>query len=88
MRDSVPSARYSSVCNVLHLWSISLIATYRVSTDSVMQYNRYMQNAGSHLKQTTYVNYKYIRIYNYVHVHSISMQDTKNTINNTISKLN
>ena len=25
MRDSVPSARYSSICNVLRLWSISLI---------------------------------------------------------------
>ena len=31
MRDSVPSARYSSVCNVLRQWSISLIPTYRVS---------------------------------------------------------
>ena len=30
MRDSVPSARYSSVCNVLRLWSILLIPTYRV----------------------------------------------------------
>ena len=30
MRDSVPSARYSSGCNVLRLWSISLIPTYRV----------------------------------------------------------
>ena len=30
MRDSVPSASYSSVCNVLRLWSISLIPTYRV----------------------------------------------------------
>ena len=30
MRDSVPSARYSSVCNVLRLWRISLIPTYRV----------------------------------------------------------
>ena len=30
MRDSVPNARYSSVCNVLHQWSISLIPTYRV----------------------------------------------------------
>ena len=44
MRDSVPSARYSSVCNVLLQWSISLIPTYRVrvyghylieSTDSI-----------------------------------------------------
>ena len=30
MRDSVPSASYSSVCNVLRQWSISLIPTYRV----------------------------------------------------------
>ena len=30
MRDSVPSVRYSSICNVLHLWRISLIPTYRV----------------------------------------------------------
>ena len=30
MRDSVPSARYSPVCNVLRLWRISLIPTYRV----------------------------------------------------------
>ena len=30
MRDSVPSARYSSICNVLHQWSISLIPTYTV----------------------------------------------------------
>ena len=30
MRDSVPNARYSSVCNVLRQWSISLIPTYRV----------------------------------------------------------
>ena len=30
MCDSVPSARYSSVCNVLRLCRISLIPTYRV----------------------------------------------------------
>ena len=30
MRDSVPTARYSSVRNVLRLWSISLIPTDRV----------------------------------------------------------
>ena len=37
MRDSVPSARYSSVCNVLRLWRISLIPTYNIeSTDSMI----------------------------------------------------
>ena len=30
MRDSVPNAIYSSVCNVLRLWRILLIPTYRV----------------------------------------------------------
>ena len=30
IRDSVPSARYSSVCNVLRLWNILLIPTYRI----------------------------------------------------------
>ena len=30
MRDSVPSARYSPVCNVLRQWKTSLIPIYRV----------------------------------------------------------
>ena len=30
MRDSVPSPRYSPVCNVLRQWKTSLIPTYRV----------------------------------------------------------
>ena len=30
MRDSVPSVRYSPVCNVLRQWKILLIPTYRV----------------------------------------------------------
>ena len=30
MRDSVPSARYSPICNVLRQWKTSLIPTYRV----------------------------------------------------------
>ena len=39
-RDSVPSARYSSVCNVLRQWRIWIIPTYRVvdsmTTDSMI----------------------------------------------------
>ena len=31
-RDSVPSARYSSVCNALRQWRISLIPTYSLQT--------------------------------------------------------
>ena len=30
MRDSVPSARYSPICNVLRQWKTSLIPIYRV----------------------------------------------------------
>ena len=41
MRDSVPSASYSSVCNVLRQWNISLIPTYRVYQlyDNVVLFN-------------------------------------------------
>ena len=34
MHDSVPSSSYSSVCNVLGQWNISLIPTYRVLEQS------------------------------------------------------
>ena len=30
MRESVPSARYSSICNVLRQWKTSFIPIYRV----------------------------------------------------------
>ena len=30
MRDSLPSARYSPICNVLRQWKTSLIPIYRV----------------------------------------------------------
>ena len=30
MRESVPTSRYSPVCNVLRQWKTSLILTYRV----------------------------------------------------------
>ena len=30
MRESVPTAKYSPVCNVLRQWKTSLILTYRV----------------------------------------------------------
>ena len=32
MRESVPSARYSHVCNVLRQWKTSLILTYSIDT--------------------------------------------------------
>ena len=41
MPDSVPSASYSSVCNVLRQWRISIIPTYRVNRpcDTLRYYN-------------------------------------------------
>ena len=36
MRDSLPSARYSPICNVLRQWKTSLIPIYRVYTDSMI----------------------------------------------------
>ena len=36
MRESVPTARYSPVCNVLRQWKTSLILTYIESTDSMI----------------------------------------------------
>ena len=41
MRDSVPSARYIHICNVLHLWRIWLIPTYKVYRlyDSLASYS-------------------------------------------------
>ena len=61
MCDSVPSARYSSVCNVLRLWRISLIPTYRV----YRLYDKYVQKAGEpendagFLKHNSQLNYSY-----------------------------
>ena len=41
MRDSVPSPRYSPVCNVLRQWKTSLIPTYhRVGIDSISRDER------------------------------------------------
>ena len=36
MRESVPSPRYSPVCNVLRQWKTSFIPTYRVGIDSMI----------------------------------------------------
>ena len=47
MHDSVPSARYSPVCNVLCLWIIWLIPTYRVYPlyDSTLMLSQYVNDA-------------------------------------------
>ena len=43
MRGSVPSARYSSMCNVLRQWKTSLIPIYRVYRLSD-NYNKYKKH--------------------------------------------
>ena len=47
MHDSVPSARYSPVCNVLCLWRIWSIPTYRVYQlyDSTLMLSQYVNDA-------------------------------------------
>ena len=51
MRDSVPSASYSSVCNVLRQWNISLIE----STDSMI-----MSHSCPNLVSTSFLYNPYI----------------------------
>ena len=58
MRDSVLSMRYSSVCNVLCLWSISLIPTYRV-------YRLY----DIRLHQIQFLEMYYLKIYGHTYKH-------------------
>ena len=56
--DSVPSVRYSSVCNVLRLWNISLIPTYRVYLhyDTRKRYSVGRANASStYIGDSTYI---------------------------------
>ena len=50
MRDSLPSARYSPVCNVLRQWKSSLIPTYRVYRlyDKKPKW-RFLTSRGTHL---------------------------------------
>ena len=40
MRDSLPSARYSPICNVLRQWKTSLIPIYRLY-DSIIIRNQW-----------------------------------------------
>ena len=52
MRDSLPTARYSPVCNVLRQWKTSLILTYRVyqlydKEDFAQKYDKCGARSGS-----------------------------------------
>ena len=42
MRDSVPSPRYSTICNVLRQWKTSLIPTYKVSDYDIIYIHVYL----------------------------------------------
>ena len=50
MRDSVPSVTYSSVCNVLRLWRISVIPTY---TRTQNHFNKMKKEVGMLLQKST-----------------------------------
>ena len=51
MRDSVPNTRYSSICNVLRQWSISLIPTYRVGNTRTKNILKKEQKVGMLLQK-------------------------------------
>ena len=63
IRDSVPSTRYSSVCNVLRLWSISLIPTYSLPTIICSTPYGTIYTICSTAYETKYI-YIYIYLYN------------------------
>ena len=56
MRDIVPSTRYSSVCNVLRQWNISLIPTYRVYKDPTVSNNYKDPTVSNNYKDPTVSN--------------------------------
>ena len=64
MRDSVPSARYSPICNVLRQWKTSLIPTYRVYLlYDIYMYIELVQLIDSQYKNEMYCTYINIHIY-------------------------
>ena len=69
MSDSAPSVRYSSICNVLHLWRICLIPTYRV-------YQLYDRSKSCHACVCVFVCVRvcvhvYVCVHACVHSHSV-----------------
>ena len=63
MRESVPSPRYSPVCNVLRQWKTSFIPTYRV-------YRLYDNYTEHRLKKVTLA---------FIYIYSNNYYDTKHT---------
>ena len=68
--DSVPSPRYSPVCNVLRRWKTLFIPTYRV----YRLYDVYLTVSITHELSCTphivlYILYIYIYIYNLLYIH-------------------
>ena len=59
MRDSIPSPRYSPVCNVLRQWKTSLIPTYRVYLYRLYEERRYTDKSNCTRPTRNY----------YLHVH-------------------
>ena len=73
MRDSVRtcSTRYSSVCNVLRQWNISLIPTYRV----YQLYDTQLNVNIVHIQYMSYIIHYYIVLYS-----SYTVYELYNTI--------
>ena len=73
MHDSVPSASYSSVCNVLRQWNIQLIPTYRVGKSYIHNYNYFNLNGGGGrpcmLNASTLISVQAIIMSVHAHVH-------------------
>ena len=65
MRDSVPSTRYSSVCNVLRQWNIPLIPTYRV----YRLYDTYIELYYIYIYIYIYIYRAILYIYIYIYIY-------------------
>ena len=73
MRDSVPSTRYSSVCNVLRQWNIRLIPTYRVYPLYDTSHVRYLKLSIVNGLMLQYISTKILEVvyceWSYVTIH-------------------
>ena len=72
MHDSVSSARYSAICNVLRQWKTSLIPTYRVYRlyDILSTYGTFNMLTHHGVYIYIYIGYMYTTdtVYNYTAV--------------------
>ena len=76
MRESVPTARYSPVCNVLRQWKTSLILTYRVyRLYDIVLYICVLSYSVTYIHVRIYiVPICILHVYVYIHVHVCNLQ--------------